>query len=83
MIPNPIQYLFFETPIKKMVLKYPDLPEDEIVAIIGFDFIGDCYTLLFEHKIGNRGSATINDAQKLAPEMVREYIRQPGHKSIR
>ena len=46
-----------------MVLKYPDLPEDEIVAIIGFDFIGDCYILHFEHNNGKRSWATINDAQ--------------------
>ena len=25
----------------------------------------------------------MNDAEKLAPKMVRDYIRQPGHKSIR
>ena len=37
-----------------MVLKYPDLPEDEIIAIIGFDFIEYYYVLHFEHNNGEK-----------------------------
>ena len=66
-----------------MVLKYPDLPENEIIAIIGFDFIEYYYVLHFEHNNGEKSWAKMNDAEKLVPKMVRDYIQQPGHKSIR